>query len=255
MHSPAIYNLLFLLSTRVKYTTNHQALAVICGESCSCSSCLSTSEIVGPRSRELANLGTRPRGRGRGWRYREAEARQRPRTKTVLWQEPYPTDRVIIMIYDTQYVMGRANAICDANTLWAARMRYANTLRAARIRYGPRKRDMRYAICDMWIRYGPRECYMRSANTQRAICEYAIGRANTICDTRIGIGYARCEQLQSGFLGHNNLCNSPSLIPQIANIKSHYVITQEVVGTANISMMWGIYQICNFIYWNKCKKA
>jgi len=53
MHSPAIYNLLFLLSTCVQYTTNHRALAVICGESCSCSSCLPTSEVVGPRSREL----------------------------------------------------------------------------------------------------------------------------------------------------------------------------------------------------------
>ena len=74
---PAIYNLLFLFSTRVEYTTNHQALAVICGESCSCSSCLSTSEIVGLRSRELANLGTRPRGRGRGSQYREAEVEGR----------------------------------------------------------------------------------------------------------------------------------------------------------------------------------
>ena len=118
---PAIYNLLFLLSTRVQYTTSHQALAVICGESCSCSSCLSTSEIVGPQLRELANLGTRPRGRGRGSRYREAEAKQQPRTQTVLWQEPYPTP---IMICDMQYVMGRVNAICDANTLWATRMRY-----------------------------------------------------------------------------------------------------------------------------------
>jgi len=45
------------------------------------------------------------------------------------------------------------------------------------------------------------------------------------------------------------------MLPNTINIKSHYVITQEVVGTANISMMWGIYQICNFISWNKCKTA
>ena len=40
----------------------------------------------------------------------------------------YPMDRAIIMICDMQYVIGRANALCDVNTLWAARMRYANTL-------------------------------------------------------------------------------------------------------------------------------
>ena len=56
-------------------------------------------------------------------------------------------DRAIIMICDTQYVMGRANAIRDANTLWTARMRYAI-----------------------------REYAMGRAN---AICEYATGRANS----------------------------------------------------------------------------
>ena len=40
----------------------------------------------------------------------------------------YPMDRAIIMICDMQYVIGRANALCDVNTLWAARMRYANAL-------------------------------------------------------------------------------------------------------------------------------
>ena len=35
---------------------------------------------------------------------------QRPRTQTVLWQEPYPMDRAIIMVCDMQYVMGRVNA-------------------------------------------------------------------------------------------------------------------------------------------------
>ena len=65
-------------------------------------------------------------------------------------------DRAIIMICDTQYVMGRANAIRDANTLWTARMRYA-------IREYAMGRAN--AICDMRIRYGPRECE---------------------CDTRIG---------------------------------------------------------------------
>jgi len=60
-------------------------------------------------------------------------------------------DRAIIMVRDMQYVMGRANAKCDANTLWAARMRYAecdtrcaNKLWAAR---------MRYAICKCATRY------------------------------------------------------------------------------------------------------
>ena len=109
------------LLTRVQYTTNHQALAVICGESCSCSSCLSTSEIVGPRSRELANLGTRPRGRGRGSRYREAEARQRPRTQTSLTGTlPHgPRD-----YYDTRYAIRYGPRECDMRSLWAARIRY-----------------------------------------------------------------------------------------------------------------------------------
>ena len=125
---------------------------MISGESCSCSSYLS---IVGPRLYELANLGTAPRGWGRRSRYCEATARQQPRTQTVLWQEPYPMGRAIIMICDMQYVPGCANVICDmqirygphecdtqyANTLWAARMRYANM----RIRYGLREYDMRYA--------------------------------------------------------------------------------------------------------------
>ena len=64
-------------------------------------------------------------------------------------------DRVIITICGMQYVMDRANAIRDMQ-----------------IRYGPRKCDMRYAICqyamgranaigDMQIRYGPRECNMQ----------------------------------------------------------------------------------------------
>jgi len=35
-------------------------------------------------------------------------------------------------------------------------------------------------ISDMSIRYGPHKCDM-----WYAICEYAMGRANTICDTRI----------------------------------------------------------------------
>jgi len=79
-------------------------------------------------------------------------------------------DRAIMMICDMQYVMGRAKAISDANTLWAARMQYA-----MRICYGPRECDMRYAstlwaarmryaICDMRIRYRP---------------------ANAVCDARI----------------------------------------------------------------------
>jgi len=74
-----------------------------------------------------------------------------------------------------EYVMGRANAICD--------MRYANAICDMLIRYGAR-------VCDMRIRYELRECDMRYANRLRAICEYAMGRAYTICcDTRIG--YAR----------------------------------------------------------------
>jgi len=105
------------------------------------------SEIVGPRLRELANLGTRPRGRGWGSRYREAEARQRPRTQTCFDRT---RDRAIMMI-------------CD--------MRFAK-------------------------RHGSRECDMR--------CEYVLGRANTICDTRIGYVLWYNEQLQSGFLGHHN---------------------------------------------------
>ena len=143
------------MSTRVQYTTNHQALAVICGESCSCSSCLSTSEIVGPRSCELANFGTRPRGWGWGSQYREAETRQRPRTQTVLWREPYPMDRAIIMI-------------CDMP-----------------MRYGPRECE-----CDLRRRYGPRECAMGRAN---AIHGYAMGRANVICDMRIRYGPRECD--------------------------------------------------------------
>ena len=43
----------------------------------------------------------------------------------LCFDRPYPMDRAMIMICDMQYVMGRANAICDANTLRAARMRYA----------------------------------------------------------------------------------------------------------------------------------
>ena len=66
-------------------------------------------------------------------------------------------DRVIIMICNMQYVMGRVNAMYNANTLRAVRMQYA--------------------IC---------EYAMGRANV---ICEYAMGRANAICDTRIG--YAR----------------------------------------------------------------
>ena len=46
--------------------------------------------------------------------------------------------------------MGRANAVCDANTLWAA--------------------QMRYAICE----------YAMGAR------EYTMGRANAMCDTRMG---------------------------------------------------------------------
>ena len=97
-------------------------------------------------------------------------------------------DRAIIMICYTQYVMGRANAICDmrirygprecdkryANTLWAD-MRYANTLWAARMRYAIREYAMgrANAICDMRIRYGPRECDKRYANRLRA--QYGSG--------------------------------------------------------------------------------
>jgi len=51
--------------------------------------------------------------------------------------------------------MGRANAICDANTLWAARMRYE---------------ICEYAMC--------------RAN---AIREYAMGPANAECDMRYAI--------------------------------------------------------------------
>ena len=102
-------------------------------------------------------------------------------------------DRAIIMICDMQYVMGRANAICDANTLWAARMRYAICECDMRIPYGPRECDMRYANT-LWaarMRYAIREYVTGRAN---AICdtrirEYATGRANAIRDTRIG--YAR----------------------------------------------------------------
>jgi len=74
--------------------------------------------------------------------YREAEARQRPRTQTVLWQEPHPMDSAIIMICGMQCVVGRA--MCDANTLWAARMRYAIC-------------DMRYALWAARKRYAIRE--------------------------------------------------------------------------------------------------
>ena len=52
-------------------------------------------------------------------------------------------------------------------------------------------------ICDMRIHYGPREC-----DTRYAIREYAVVRANAICDTRIG--YALWA-MQSGFLGHHTL--------------------------------------------------
>ena len=50
-------------------------------------------------------------------------------------------------------------------------------------------------------------CYMRM---RYAICEYAMGRANAICDTRIG--YTRYEQLQSGFLGHHIQLKSLALL-------------------------------------------
>ena len=51
-------------------------------------------------------------------------------------------DRAIIMICDMQYVMGRANAICDMRKRYGQRkcdMRYANTLRTARMRYAIRE--------------------------------------------------------------------------------------------------------------------
>ena len=66
-------------------------------------------------------------------------------------------DRAIVMICDMQYVVGRANAICDANTLWVARMQYANTLWAA------------------WMWYANT---LWAARKRYAIYEYAMGRAN-----------------------------------------------------------------------------
>jgi len=65
--------------------------------------------------------------------------------------------------------MGRANAICDANALWAARMRYAiceyamgrakaiytryaNKLWAARMRYAIREWDTLFSQQFMWSR-------------------------------------------------------------------------------------------------------
>ena len=75
-------------------------------------------------------------------------------------------DRAIIIICDIQNVIGRANAICDANMLWVARMRYARAFVMGRANaiceYATGRAE---AICDMRIRYGPRECE---------------------CDTRIG---------------------------------------------------------------------
>ena len=69
-----------------------------------------------------------------------------------------------------------------------------------------RECDMRYAMrmryglreCDMRIRYGPRNCDMHYANVlwaarmRYAIREYAVGRANAMCDNAdTRIGYAR----------------------------------------------------------------
>jgi len=86
-------------------------------------------------------------------------------------------DSATIMICNMQYVMGSANAICNANMLWAARMRYAICEyaigRANAICEYPRGRVN--VICDMRIRYRPRECDMRYANTLGAVrMQYAI---------------------------------------------------------------------------------
>jgi len=78
-------------------------------------------------------------------------------------------DHAIIMICDVQYVLGHANAICNVNTLWAAQ-----------IRYGPRAIALSTGRFFADITAG--EKYIMG----RAICEYAMGRTNTICDTRIG---------------------------------------------------------------------
>ena len=70
-----------------------------------------------------------------------------------------------------QYVMGRANAICDTRIPYGPRecgTWYANAVSGIRIRYsyGPREYDMRYANA------------LRAARTRCAIREYAMGRAN-----------------------------------------------------------------------------
>jgi len=92
----------------------------------------------------------------------------------------------------------------DANTLWAARMRYANTLRTAR-QYAMRIRRAS-TISDMPIRYGSPECDTRIRYGPR---EYGTRYANTLWAARMRYAireYAtRYEQLQSGFLGHPSL--------------------------------------------------
>ena len=153
-------------------------------ESCSCSSCLSTLEIVGPRSRELGSSGTRSRGRG------QTTASYSDCTLTGT------LSRGLRDYYDMRYAIRYGSRECDMRCEYVSGRANANTLRAARMRYAicEQSTGRANAICDtrigcarygntLWaarIRYAMREYDMRSANRPRATCNRKVASSATI---------------------------------------------------------------------------